>query len=230
MRWQVPVKTGLVTGGARVSSKAFEVVLFHSLLGRRPSVLEWARRLSAEGYVVHTPDLYGGEVFDDMRAAAGWLQAIGFDGMLDRARESVSALSSSLVYAGFSNGGACAELLAATRPGACGAVLMHAPLQIRDLGWAAWPAGVPVQTHFAKVDPLRSAATIDSLRKRVGASGSEFQEFTYPEGGHLFSDSGLAAYSLSSSDTMFANVVQFLRWLDGRRGHSPDRAGHSVLT
>jgi dienelactone hydrolase len=106
---------------------------------------------------------------------------------------------------------------------------MHAPLQLRDLGWAAWPAGVPVQTHFAKADPLRSAATIDSLRKRVGASGGEFQEFTYPEGGHLFSDSGLAAYSASSADAMFGNVVQFLDWLGSRGGHSPDRAGRSGL-
>lgn len=60
----------------------------------------------------------------------------------------------------FSNGGACAELLAATRPGARGAILMHAPLPIRDLGWTAWPATVPVEVHFAEKDPLRNEEVI----------------------------------------------------------------------
>jgi len=43
----------------------------------------------------------------------------------------------------------------ATRPGAHGAILMHAPLPIRSLGWDWWPAACPVQVHFAQRDPLR---------------------------------------------------------------------------
>ena len=43
-----------------------EVVLFHSVLGLRPGVIAAAERLRAAGHTVHTPDLYDGEVFDDL--------------------------------------------------------------------------------------------------------------------------------------------------------------------
>ncbi len=192
-----------------------EVVLFHSLLGLRPALLDWAERLRARGHVVHTPDLYGGRVFDDMPTAAGWLKTIGFDGMLERAVASVSGLRGDLVYAGFSNGGACAELLAATRPGARAAVLVHAPLPIRDLGWSTWPAGVPVQVHFAERDPLRAPAVVEGLGARVRASGSAFEAFTYPCAGHLFADRGLASYHPPSAAALWDRFLDFVEALDG---------------
>jgi dienelactone hydrolase len=42
------------------------VVMFHSVLGLRPGVLGAADRLRAAGHTVHTPDLFDGEVFDDI--------------------------------------------------------------------------------------------------------------------------------------------------------------------
>ncbi|HZI58728.1 MAG TPA: dienelactone hydrolase family protein [Verrucomicrobiae bacterium] len=94
-----------------------EIVLFHSAYGLRPAVLQWAQRLRDAGCIVHTPDLYDGEVFSDRMDAVRKIQQLGFDGMLARAQQSVAHLRSDLFYAGFSNGGACAELLGATRPG-----------------------------------------------------------------------------------------------------------------
>lgn len=85
-------------------------------------------------------------------------QELGFDKLLERAVAAVEKLLHTLVYAGFSNGGACAELLAATRPGARGAILMHAPLMVRDLGWKVWPSNVHTQVHFADKDPIRNQA------------------------------------------------------------------------
>ena len=61
-----------------------EVVLFHSALGLRPAVWDWADRLRAAGHVVHTPDLYDGEVFDDSGSAADKIQQLGFDEVLSR--------------------------------------------------------------------------------------------------------------------------------------------------
>jgi dienelactone hydrolase len=43
-----------------------EVVLFHSVLGLRLGVIAAADRLRVAGHTVHTPDLYDGEVFDDL--------------------------------------------------------------------------------------------------------------------------------------------------------------------
>jgi dienelactone hydrolase len=148
------------------SSNGQEIVLFHPALGLRPAVLHWAERLRAAGHVVYTPDLYDGEVFSDSGSAADKIQQLGFDEILARSHRAVADLPNNLVYAGFSNGGAGAELLAATRPGARGAILMHAPLPIRALGWEAWPATCPVQVHFAERDSLRQQQVICALRLR----------------------------------------------------------------
>lgn len=188
-----------------------EIVLFHSAYGLRPGVLQWAERLRDAGCTVHTPDLYDGEVFYDRMDAVRKIQELGFDGMLARSQAAVSHLRSDLFYAGFSNGGACAELLAATRPGTRGAILMHAPLPIRDLGWKTWPATVPVQVHFADKDPLRDQKVIDSLASRVRASGAIFEAHDYPAAGHLFADPEMPAYTAGAADLMFQRVLEFLQ-------------------
>jgi dienelactone hydrolase len=192
-----------------------EIVLFHSILRLRPGVLDWAARLRDAGHKVHTPDLCDGEVFDDMSSAAEKVGQIGFDGLLARSRASVADLPARLVYAGFSNGGASAELLAATRPGALGAILMHSPLPIRPLGWETWPAGVPVQVHFKEKDSLKSQPIIDLLAASVRKSGSRFEQYDYPGAGHLFADPGLPAFNDIASGQMFARTLEFLGRIEG---------------
>jgi len=39
-----------------------DVVLFHHVLGLTDGVRAFAERLAVDGHVVHTPDLYGGQV------------------------------------------------------------------------------------------------------------------------------------------------------------------------
>lgn len=191
--------------------KSQGIVLFHSLLGLRPGVLQSATRLRDAGHTVHTPDLYDGEVFDDNESAARKIRSFGgFDELLTRSRAAVSHLPGELVYAGFSNGGACAELQAATRPGARGAILLHAPLPIRSLGWKVWPATVPVQVHFAEKDPLRDQRVIDTLAASVRRSGASFQHYDYPCSSHLFADPDLPAYNAPASELMWERVLEFL--------------------
>jgi dienelactone hydrolase len=188
----------------------FEVVLYHSAYGLTPGVLQWADQLREGGYIVYTPDLYDGDVFENKLAAAEKIQELGFDELIARSRAAVASLPSGLVYAGFSNGGAFAELLAATRPGARGALMLHAPLPIRDLGWNAWPASVPVQVHFAEKDSLRSQPVIDALASRVRRSGAPFEEFSYPGSGHLFAEPGRREYDPTATELMLGRVMEFL--------------------
>jgi dienelactone hydrolase len=193
------------------------VVLFHSAYGLTPGVLRFAERLRAAGYTAHTPDLYGGDVFEDRLAAAAKVQELGFDELIARSRAAVTGLSAGLVYAGFSNGGALAELLAATRSGARGALLLHAPLPIRELGWSTWPRSAPVQVHFSERDPLRSAPLVDALAARVRSSGASFEEFRYPGAGHLFAEPGRPEYDSAAAELMQGRALEFLRSLDGAR-------------
>lgn len=187
-----------------------EVVVYHSAYGLRPAVIDFANKLRAAGHIVHTPDLYDGEVFSDRNDAVRKIQELGFDKLLERALAAIEKLPDALVYAGFSNGGACAELLAATRPGARGAVLMHAPLMLRDLGWKVWPANVPVQVHFATKDPIKNQAVIDALEAKVRQSGSNFEQFEYEAPGHLFADPAFSAYEPNAADLMMTRVLGFL--------------------
>jgi len=102
-------------------------------------------------------------------------------------------------------------LLAATRPGARGAILIHAPLMVRDLGWAAWPPNVPVQVHFADKDPVKNQAVIDALGVKVRQSGSNFEQFDYDATGHLFADPAFLAYDANAAELMTTRVLKFLK-------------------
>lgn len=186
------------------------VVLFHSVLGLRPAVRGTADALRAAGHEVTVPDLYDGEVFADMAAAMSHFERIGVPEMIRRTEASVADLPADLVYAGFSNGGVSAEHLAASRPGARGAILLHAALPLPALGLSTWPAGVPVQVHYAESDPWRSADGVDLLSASVRAAGARFEFFEYPITGHLFADPDLPEYDAGSAELLTRRMLRFL--------------------
>ncbi len=195
-----------------------EIILFHSVLGLRAGVTDAAERLRAAGHTVHTPDLYEGAVFDDYPAAMAWVQSIGGFGELEaRTRAAVAELPAEAVYAGFSNGGAAAEVAAVSRPGARAVVLLHAALPLKALNIeGAWPAGLPVQVHYAADDPFRDEQQyLDAFEAEVLASGSSYEFFEYPVPGHLFTDPGLPEeYHPEAAEALFARFLAFLEQLD----------------
>jgi len=130
---------------------------------------------------------------------------------MTRSHAAVADLPSDLVYAGFSNGAASAELLAVTRPGARGAVLMHGALPVQLFGAEAWPASVPVQLHQAVDDPFREPQADIAFAASVDASGARFEAFDYPIVGHLFADSALEEFDAGSAEMMMERVLEFLR-------------------
>lgn len=199
-----------------------EVVLFHSVLGLRPGVLRWAERLRDAGHRVHTPDLYRGEVFEDMEAAWRKVESLGgVPGLVARSQEAVAHLPEAVVYAGFSNGGGSAELLALTRPGALGAVLMHAALPVEAFGASGWPRSVPLQIHYAEHDPFRDPEAVAALAGAAALAGSECEVWDYPGAGHLFADPDLSDFHAESAEAMFGRVLDFLRRVGAPRESLP---------
>lgn len=191
-------------------SRGREVVLIHSVLGLRPGVLRSAARLREAGHIVHTPDLFGGDVFDDMAIAMRRSEEIGMPKLFARSEEAVSHLPEELVYMGFSLGGDCAQFLAGSRPGARGAVLLHSALPVQEFGLKAWPSTVPVQVHFAVADPWRQQPFIDQLRLDVRNAGAVFEQYDYPGSGHLFTDPDLTDYDARSTEILWERVRKFL--------------------
>src|SRR5690349_11214553 len=96
--------------------KMAHIVLFHSALGLRPGVQQFADTLRKAGHSVTTPDLYDGVVFDDYKTGNAKWFAIGIPAILQKAQAACAELHDDLVFAGFSNGAAVAEFLAASHP------------------------------------------------------------------------------------------------------------------
>jgi dienelactone hydrolase len=198
-----------------------EVVVFHSVLGLRPGVLGAADRMRAAGHTVHTPDLFEGEVFDDIDDGMRKEESLGYREIARRTEEAVTRLPAGLVFAGFSMGISYAEWLTASRPGALGAVLMHGAVPVEALteyfGVERWPAGVPVQVHYAVDDPwVEVEQEVVPLGEDVRGAGAEFEEYVYPGSAHLFADPDLAEYDRASSEAMWERVIAFLDRIDAR--------------
>ena len=198
-----------------------EVVLFHSVLGLRPGVIAAADRLRSAGHTVHAPDLFDGEVSDDLDEGSRKEEELGYQEIARRSREAVAGLPAGLVFAGFSLGAVHAELLAASRPGALGAVLMHGAVPVEGLGEYfgvdRWPKGVPVQVHYAAEDPwVEAEEEVAPLGEAVRRAGAAFEEHAYPSSGHLFADPDLPEYDRASSEEMWRRVLAFLDRIDAR--------------
>jgi hypothetical protein len=173
-----------------------EVVLFHSVLGLRPGVIAAAERLRAAGHTVHAPDYFDGEVFGDLDDGSRKAEALGYREIARRTSEAVAGLPAGLVFAGFSLGAVHAELLAASRPGALGAVLLYGAVPVEGLneffGIERWPKGVPVQVHYAARDPLGGGGGGGRPRRRRRGSRSGLRGARLPWLGPPFRRSGPA--------------------------------------
>jgi dienelactone hydrolase len=190
------------------------VFLFHSAQGLRPGVHAAADILRAAGHVVHTPDYYDGEVFDELDPGLAKRDALGYAEIEHRAFEAVKGVEEPLVFAGFSLGAAAAQLLAATHPWARGAVLLHGGAPVRGVTTGAWPTAVPVQVHYAADDPWIDDQEIKELRADVTAAGAACEVHVYPGATHLFADPDLPGYDPDSSALMWRRVVAFLSGVD----------------
>jgi len=186
------------------------VVLFHSALGLRPAVLRFADRLRADGHSVYTPDLYDAEVFDSLEEGIRYRDSIGgLPALIERATKACAALPAEAVYAGFSLGAAAAQLLASTKAGARGAILMHGAIPPRMLGVDAWP-DLPVQIHYAEGDPWVEAEEVEALRRAVQEAGQRCFVYRYAGSAHLFADEEGEDYDRAAAEAMIGRVRSFL--------------------
>jgi dienelactone hydrolase len=188
-----------------------ELVLFHHAQGLTDGVRAFADDLRAAGHTVHVPDLYEGRTFPDVatgvRHAA---QEVGFDTIIARGREAAAELPDDVVYAGFSLGVLPAQMLAQTRAGARGALLMHGCVAPQELG-GPWPDGVPVQVHMMDGDEEMLPPNEDLAAARELAATVEAAElFLYPGDRHLFTDRSLAAYDADAAALLMQRVLAFL--------------------
>jgi dienelactone hydrolase len=182
-----------------------ELLLVHHAQGLTAGCLAFADELRAAGHVVHAPDLYDGKTFSELADGIGYAREVGFDTVQERGVRAADGLPDEIVYAGFSLGAMPAQALAQTRPGAKGAVLLHASAPLSEFG-GTWPQGVPLQIHTMEDDELGDVDVARELADTVEGA----QVFLYPGDRHLFTDSSLPAYDEGATTLVKQRVLAFL--------------------
>lgn len=186
-----------------------EVLLFHHAHGLTSGVRDFAEMIRRDGHTAHAPDLYEGRVFDDLEEGVAHADEIGFGTILERGRAAAEGLPPGLVYAGFSLGVLPAHMLAQTRAGAKGALLLHSCVPTSEFD-GPWPRGVPVQVHGMDADPyFAGEGDIDAARALV-ESTPEAELFVYPGDQHLFADPTLPSYDEDADRLLRERVLGFL--------------------
>jgi dienelactone hydrolase len=187
-----------------------EVVLFHHAQGLTTGITDFAETLREAGHTVHTPDLYDGKTFETLDEGLAYMRQVGFDSILERGKTAGEALPAEVVWAGFSLGVMPAQLLAQTRPGAKGALLMESCVPPSEFSDDGWPADVPVQVHGMDEDPIFAGeGDLDAGRALVGEA-PDGELFLYPGKVHLFADNSISTYDAEQAAVLTDRVVAFL--------------------
>lgn len=186
-----------------------EVLLFHHALGQTRGFLAFAAELRQAGHTVHTPDLYGGRIFNTLAEGMAYANELGFTQILEHGVSIANSLRDDLVYAGFSLGVLPAQKLAQTRPGARGALLFHSCVPVSAFG--AWPADVPAQIHAMDADPIFvGEGDLEAARALVDST-DQAELFLYPGAEHYFADSSLSSYDAGATALLTRRVLAFLQ-------------------
>lgn len=74
-----------------------EMLLFHHAQGQTEGFLAFADELRAAGHTVHTPDLYDGKTFADLKDGVGYAGQVGFDVILQRGAAAAEDLAAEIV-------------------------------------------------------------------------------------------------------------------------------------
>ena len=185
-----------------------ETLVFHHAHGQTPGFLAFADELRAAGHVVHTPDLYDGKTFAELDEGVAYAREVGFETILERGIVAAESLPTELVYVGLSLGVMPAQKLAQTRPGAKGAVLLHAALPPSEFG-GPWPPAVPLQIHLMEEDEFALEGDLDAARE-LDDTVESAELFLYPGDRHLFADSSLPDYDEAAARLLMERVLALL--------------------
>ena len=189
-----------------------DVVVFHHAQGLTDGVRWFADQLRAAGHRVTVPDLYDDKTFATLEDGIGYAQEVGFGTIIERGAAAVEGLPNEAVYAGFSLGVLPAQMLAQTRPGAKGALLLHACVPVSEFG-GTWPDDTPVQVHGMDADPLFVEEDLGAARELVQLTW-DAQLFLYPGDKHLFADPSLPDYDEAAATLLMQRALGLL----GRAG------------
>jgi dienelactone hydrolase len=101
-------------------------------------------------------------------------------------------------------------MLAQTRPGARGALLLHSCVPPSEFG-CPWPPDVPLQIHMMDRDEWALPPNEDlDVARQLDATVQNAELFVYPGDRHVFADSSLPAHDEGAATVLEGRVLGFL--------------------
>ncbi|GHG17366.1 dienelactone hydrolase family protein [Streptomyces filamentosus] len=185
-----------------------DIMLFHSVHGKRPAVDAAADRLRAAGHQVWVPDLFDGWTTGSVEEGMARKDGIGSDELLKRAVLAAAPYSErGLVYAGFSFGASVAQTLALGDEKARGLLLLHGT---SDLAPNASVDALPVQLHVAEPDPFETDDWLSAWYLQMRRAGAEVEVYRYRGAGHVYTDPELPDWDAEAAERTWAIALDFL--------------------
>lgn len=170
-------------------------------------MLAAADRLRAAGHTVTAPDLYAGRVAATAEEGFVLCDQVGWQVIMQRARQALAGWPPETVLAGLSMGASVAASLLDERPAAAGLLLLH---NTGGSDEADVRAGLPVQLHIADPDEYQSAAGIAAWEQAMTSAGAVVRLFRYAGAGHLFTDPGTPGHNERAAALAWRHSLRFL--------------------
>ena len=198
------------------------IVLFHHAAGLTDGVRALADRLAQAGYLVITPDLYGGHRFTTIEEGMAFYRELTHEQVLARVQAAVAALTGPFVVAGVSLGAMVAQILAQTDARAQGLLTLEGFV---DPGYlpGALPDSFPVAIHGGDADTWFAEDAPASLDYTRASATAEYDR--YEGADHLFTDASWPTYVPEQANLV---VERALAWLATLPEHA--REGFSLPT
>jgi dienelactone hydrolase len=183
------------------------ILICHSVLGRRDVERAAAELLSGIGHVVSVPDMFGGATATSIDEGADIVARLGWHRVCAVAERALSELTPEAVLIGFSMGVGVASELWAKCGMPAGAVFLHALPTLS----ANAQAGFRFQVHLGGSDAaFADASAVEAMRILAERLNLPAEIFRYPGAHHFFTDRTMSDYDHNASTTTWERVIDYL--------------------
>jgi carboxymethylenebutenolidase len=187
------------------------VLVLHAWWGLNADVIARAERLRKEGYVVETPDLYGGEIATTIERATALRDALDARDALvadevDRALTSLSERADRVAVIAWSLGAWYGWQLLDRRPADVAASVTYYGLGAVDPDKQL----PPMLGHFAEDDEFEAVEDVRRTEAKLLASGRTAKFHVYPGTKHWFDEPSRPEYDARASALAWDRTLTFL--------------------
>lgn len=193
------------------------VLVLHAWWGLNDTVKAYCTQLAAAGFTVFAPDLYRGQVTEQVAEAERLSSALL--GRLEQPRADLAAAAAfvhgqagrparGLAVVGFSLGAFFALDLSVSDPQHVHSVVVYYGTRPGD--YAA--ARASYLGHYAETDPFEPTTEVDALQAALRRAGRPATFHRYPGTGHWFAEADrVQAYDAAAAALAWQRTLAFLR-------------------